>query len=623
MALSRRNTAPGRGGPGKPLTLSNLKQVFRVFRFLRPYRGPFTLASVFLVIGSLTGMLIPALMGVLIDSASPGAGHAVPAGHTMPQFRLNPHWDTTTLGLALVTLLVLQSIVSYFRVSLFAKVTEKTMASVRTHLYDHLMTLSIPFYEKRRVGEIISRSTNDVDQLSDMLSGTLPDFVRQLVAIVFGVGFIFFTSARLTLLALAIVPALMVATFFYGRFIRRLARQRQDALADTSIITEETLQNIHTVKSFSNEEYESKRYRTSLGKVVALGIRGAVYRGGFATLLSSGVFGSFIIVLWYGATLVKSGALTYGELVSFMLYVGFIGGAVAQFGDLFGRLSRSIGASERLFEIMEEPGEFATLDTDTPAPAPNLRGSVALDHLHFAYPTRTDIEVLKGITLHIQPGQKIALAGQSGAGKSTIAQLILGFYKPTAGDLLFDGKPAESYDLRTLRRQMAVVPQEVLLFGGTIRENIAYGRPGASDDAIREAARQANALTFIESFPEGLDTIVGERGVKLSGGQRQRIAIARAILKDPVILILDEATSALDSESEHLVQEALESLMRNRTTLIIAHRLSTIRHVDRIFVLQEGKIVESGSFAELENKPDGVFLQLLKLQFQKHAQQVS
>lgn len=616
MALSRRNTAPGSARPGKPLTLSNLKQVFKVFRFLRPYRGPFILASVFLVIGSLTGMLIPALMGVLIDSANPDTGKA--AGHAFPQIHLNPHWDTSTLGLALVALLLLQSFVSFFRVSLFAKVTEKTMASVRTHLYDHLMMLSIPFYEKRRVGEIISRSTNDVDQLSDMLSGTLPDFVRQLVAIVFGVAFIFFASARLTLLALAVVPALMIATFFYGRFIRRLARQRQDALADTSIITEETLQNIHTVKSFSNEEYESKRYRTSLGKVVALGVRGAVYRGGFATLLSSGVFGSFIVVLWYGATLVKGGALTYGELVAFMLYVGFIGGAVAQFGDLFGRLSRSIGASERLFEVMEEPGEFSTLDAGTPTPVKPLHGAVSLDHLHFAYPTRQDIEVLKGITLEIKPGQKIALAGQSGAGKSTIAQLILGFYKPTGGDILFDGKPAGSYDLRTLRRQMAVVPQEVLLFGGSIRENIAYGRPGASDDAIREAARQANALSFIEGFPEGLDTIVGERGVKLSGGQRQRIAIARAILKDPVILILDEATSALDSESEHLVQEALEGLMRNRTTLIIAHRLSTIRHVDRIFVLQEGKIVESGSFTDLENKPDGVFLQLLKLQFQKH-----
>ena len=600
----RGRPAAGKGEPKKPLTLSNLKQVFRIFRFLRPYRAPFILASVFLILGSFAGMVIPYLMGKLIDSASP---------HAHPSL-----WqDTTYVGVALVALLLVQSLVSYFRVSLFAKVTEKTMASVRTHLYDHLMTLSISFFEERRVGEIISRSTNDVDQLQDMLSGTLPDFVRQLVAIVFGIAFIFTTSARLTLLAIAIVPALVVATFFYGRFIRRLARERQDALADTSIITEETLQNIHTVKAFSNEEYESRRYRSSLDKVVRLGIKGAVYRGGFATLLSSGVFGSFIVVLWYGVTLMKAGALTSGNLISFMFYVGFIGGAVAQFGDLFGRLSRSIGASERLFEVMEEPGEFVALDKEPPTPIP-LHGALTLDDIHFAYPTRKDIEVLKGISFDVKPGQRIALAGQSGAGKSTIAQLILGFYKPVSGEIRFDGKPAGKYDLRALRRQMAIVPQEVLLFGGTIRENIGYGRPGASDEAIREAARQANALSFINGFPEGLDTIVGERGVKLSGGQRQRIAIARAILKDPVLLILDEATSALDSESEHLVQEALEGLMRGRTTLIIAHRLSTIRHVDRIFVLQEGAIIESGSFEDLERREDGVFRQLLKLQFQKN-----
>jgi ABC-type multidrug transport system fused ATPase/permease subunit len=600
----------GQGGkpePKKPITLSNLKKVFRIFRFLRPYRAPFILAFVFLVLGSLAGMAIPFLMGKLLDSAHLHGNQ--------------PWWkDTSSLGVGLVTILLIQSVVSYFRISLFAQVTEKTMASVRTHLYDRLMTLSISFFEEHRVGEITSRSTNDVDQLQDMLSGTLPDFIRQGVTIIIGIGFIFYTSAHLTLLAMAIVPALVVATFFYGRFIRRLARERQDALAATNIITEETMQNIHTVKAFSNEEYESKRYRGSLDKVVRLGIKGSVYRGGFATLLVSGLFGSFIVVLWYGVTLVKAGTLTEGSLISFMFYVGFIGGAVAQFGDLFGRVQRSIGSSERLFEIMEEPGEFAALDPTESGTVPRepIRGAVTLDDIRFAYPTRKDIEVLKGISFDVKPGQKIALAGQSGAGKSTIAQLILGFYKPTSGEIRFDGKPALEYDLRALRRQMAVVPQEVLLFGGTIRENIAYGRPGASDEAIREAARQANALSFINGFPEGLDTIVGERGVKLSGGQRQRIAIARAILKDPVLLILDEATSALDSESEHLVQEALEGLMRNRTTLIIAHRLSTIRHVDRIFVLQEGKIIESGSFEDLEGRPDGAFHQLLKLQFQKN-----
>jgi len=600
----------------KPLTFSNLKQVSRIFRFLRPYKVPFTFATGFLLIGSLTGMAMPFLMGKLIDAATvPSTGS------------LN---SVNKVALELVIILVVQAVVSYFRVSLFATVTEKAMAGVRTHLYDHLMTLSISFFEERRVGEITSRSTNDVDQLQDMLSGTLPDFARQVVTIIFGVTFIFLISPKLTLLALAVIPALVIATVVYGRFIRKLSRERQDALASTSVIVEETLQNIHTVKAFSNEEYESRRYRLSLDKVVSTGIRGAINRGVFTTFLVSGLFGAFILVLWYGAILIQSHALTPGILTSFMIYTGFIGGAVAQFGDLFGRFQKSIGASERLFEIMEEPGEFKDLPAVSELPEPPiqtgiapvgapLQGAIILDDLHFSYPTRKDIEVLKGISLQIKPGAKIALAGQSGAGKSTIAQLILGFYPPSSGQLLFDGVSAGAFDLRELRRQMAIVPQEVLLFGGSIKENIAYGRPGSSDSAIKEAARQANALSFIEAFPEGFDTIVGERGVKLSGGQRQRVAIARAILKDPVLLILDEATSALDSQSERLVQEALERLMKNRTTLIIAHRLSTIRHVDTIFVIQEGKIIESGSYDELENTEGGAFRQLLQLQYKKNS----
>ena len=591
----------------KPLTLSGLRQAAKIFQFLKPYRVPFVFATLFLLIGSLAGMVMPYMMGKLIDTSTL---------HNKDFLS-----DTNHVALALVAVLIVQALVSYFRVSLFASITEKAMASVRTRLYDHLMVLSISFFEERRVGEITSRSTNDVDQLQDMLSSTLPDFVRQVVTIVFGITFIFVISPRLTLLALAVIPALVIAAMIYGRFIRKLAKERQDALAATSVIVEETLQNIHTVKAFSNEAYESRRYGQSLDKVVRTGIRGAINRGAFSTFLISGLFGSFILVLWYGATLMKAGGLSAGTLTAFMFYTGFIGGAVAQFGDLFGRLQKTVGASERLFEILAEKGEFPEA-TSTAAgaaiPAAPLTGSVSLRDLHFSYPTRKDIEVLKGISLDIRPGQKVALAGQSGAGKSTIAQLILGFYQPSGGQLLFDGKRASEYDLRALRSQMAIVPQEVLLFGGTIRENIAYGHPGASDMAIREAARQANALSFIEAFPEGLDTIVGERGIKLSGGQRQRIAIARAILKDPVLLILDEATSALDSHSERQVQDALETLMRNRTTLIIAHRLSTIRHVDTIFVLQDGHIIESGSYSELEKREGGAFHQLLQLQFRKN-----
>jgi ATP-binding cassette subfamily B protein len=598
--------------PSGKKSLSNFRIIFRIFRFLKPYRVPFTFASIFLLLGSLCAMSVPWLMGVLIDT---GAGKAKP-----------PFTSTNLVGSILVGVLIIQSVLSYFRVSLFATVTEKTMAAVRIFLYEHLLTLSMTFYEVRRVGEIISRSTNDVDQLQDMLSNTLPDFARQLVTIILGIVLLLLTSTKLTLLALAVIPALVIGAVFYGRFIRRLSKERQDALADTSVVIEETLQNIQTVKAFSSEAYEARRYGHSLDKVVSTGIRGAVNRGLFSTFMLSGLLGAFSLVLWYGATLLKSGTLTSGSLTSFMLYVVFIGGAVAQFGDLFARVHKTIGASERLFDILDQSGEFPDSSTaqpsltQIPGPGERISGELTLEHIGFAYPTRRDVEVLKDISLHIPKGEKIALVGQSGAGKSTIAQLILGFYLPTQGSILLDGRPSTDYNLRVLRSQMAIVPQEVLLFGGSIRENISYGKPGASFEEIRAAAGQANALNFIESFPEGFETIVGERGVKLSGGQRQRIAIARAILKDPALLILDEATSALDAESEHQVQQALEVLMKGRTTLIIAHRLSTIRHVDRIFVLGDGKVLESGSFRELENKQGGAFHHLLQLQFQNSQQ---
>jgi len=379
---------------------------------------------------------------------------------------------------------------------------------------------------------------------------------------------------------------------------------------------EESLQNINTVKAFTNESFESKRYRNFMQKVVETGIKGAVNRGGFATFLILGLFGGFVLVVWYGTTLLKQGLIVEGDLFSFVLYTGFIGGAFGGLGDLYGRLQKTVGASERVFDILNEDGEVDLVAYDQPSM--KLSGQIEFDHVSFAYPTRKDVTILNDISFSIRQGEKVALAGYSGAGKSTIAQLILQFYKPGIGAILFDGKQAEDLGMHELRKNMAVVPQEVLLFGGTIRENIAYGKTGATDEEIIDAAIKAHAWEFIEEFPEQLQTIVGERGIKLSGGQRQRIAIARAILKDPSILILDEATSSLDSESEKYVQEALEELMENRTTIIIAHRLSTIRHVDRIFVIDEGQIAEQGNFDELSRKENGIFNNLLKLQYHKN-----
>lgn len=584
------------------ITKKSLRTAFRILAFLKPYRLAFIFGMVFLLLSSFTTMAFPRLMGILIDSANPSE---------------TASWMTNTnlIGLLLGGILLVQSIFSFFRVYLFATVSEKAMADVRIHFFDKLLTLDLPFYEQHRVGELTSRSTNDVDQLQDMLSATLPEFVRQIVTIVFGVGFIFFISPQLTLLMISSFPILVLMAVFYGKFIRKLSKQRQDALAASNVVVEETMQNVATVKTFTNENHESKRYRTFLHRVVETGIKGAINRGGFTTFLIMGLFGGFVLVIWYGTTLLKSGDIQAGDLFSFVLYTGFIGGAVGGIGDLYGRLQKTVGASERIFEIIDNEGELS-LDNE-PDTAQRLDGKIEFRNITFSYPTRKDVTVLKDISFTINPGDKIALAGHSGAGKSTIAQLILQLYLPDAGTLLFDEQAASTFERRQLRSNMALVPQEVLLFGGSIRENIAYGKPGATDDLIMEAAKKANAWQFIAQFPEQLDTVVGERGVKLSGGQRQRIAIARAILRNPAILILDEATSSLDAESEKLVQDALEKLMEDRTTIIIAHRLSTIRNVDKIFVISNGNIAESGCYESLAEKEGSVFRNLLKIQMQQ------
>jgi ABC-type multidrug transport system fused ATPase/permease subunit len=603
----------------KKITRKSFQTALRIFGFLKPYRIAFFTGLLCLLISTLISLSFPYLMGKLIDTGlqvqSNTALTAISQSinSTLDNSFITTIFSNTNLvALFLVGLLLFQAAISYFRIYFFATVTEKSMADVRMHLYDKLITLSIPFFEERRVGELTSRSTNDVDQLQDMLSMTLPEFIRQVLTIVLGIGWLFYTSAKLTFLMISTFPILVILAVVYGKYIRKISKNRQDALANSNVIVEETMQNINTVKAFSNEAYESMRYRKNMFELIRTGIKGAIARGGFTTFLILGLFGGFVLVLWYGATLLQSGDITAGELVSFMMYTLFIGGSVGGLGDLYGRLQKTVGASERIFEILDTDGEFRLPDKKSKI---YLHGAIHFDDVHFSYPTRKDIAVLNGISFKIKSGEKIALAGQSGAGKSTIAQLLLKFYNPGYGQIYVDGKNISDYDVRAYRDNISIVPQEVILFGGTIRENILYGKPDANDEEIRTAAKKANAWNFISAFPDGLETIVGERGIKLSGGQRQRIAIARAILKDPAILILDEATSSLDSESEMLVQLALDELMQNRTTVIIAHRLSTIRNADCIFVMEKGKIVEQGTFEELSKMDNGVFGNLLKLQF--------
>ncbi|MFC3880124.1 ABC transporter ATP-binding protein [Algoriphagus namhaensis] len=579
----------------RKLNKQNFAKIRGIFRFLVPYKWAFILGLVFLLLSSLTLLTFPFVAGKLIDAAQ------------------GTEWivnDINSIALMLLGILAVQSVFSFFRVWLFALVSEKSMRDIRESLYFRLVRLPMTFFDQRRTGELISRITSDVSMLQDTFSVTLAELFRQIITLLAGIVFLLVTTPKLTLFMLITFPALVLIAMIFGRFIRQLSKKTQDELAAANVIVEETLQSIQTVKSFVGEVYETTRYKRGLDRVVHVALRAAKYRGAFISFIIFALFGGIVAVMWYGSSLVAEGQMSVGELVSFVLYTTFIGGSIAGLGDIYGQVQKAIGSSERVLEILEEP-----LEPANGVNSPRLNGAIEFDQVRFFYPTRQEVVVLKSISFQVQPGEKVALVGHSGAGKSTIIQLLLKLYSIESGQIRLDDKKIEDWDLYQLRSQIGMVPQEVLLFGGSIRENIGYAKPNASEEEIIEAAKKANAWQFISKFPEGLDTLVGERGVKLSGGQRQRVAIARAILKDPSVLILDEATSSLDAESEALVQEALDELMKGRTSIIIAHRLATIRKVDRIYVIKDGEIVEQGSHQELLSASEGFYSNLVRLQF--------
>jgi ABC-type multidrug transport system fused ATPase/permease subunit len=569
--------------PKAKINSKSLKQVIRLLSYVKPYRSKFIAAMVFLFLSSLTGLTFPKFLGALIDAAQ---------GKQKYDFL-----PATLNGIGLLALIILsfQAFVSYFRVVWFVQVAEKSLADIRRDTYFKLITLPMNFFSNRRVGELNSRISADLSQIQDAITTTLAEMIRQLILLTGGITFLIIVSPKLTLTLLMLIPVLVVVAVVFGRFIRKLSRQAQDKLAESNTVVEETLQGIANVKAFVNEAFEAGRYDRNLRDVVKLAVKGAKYRGLFASFIVFCLFGAIVAIIWYGSIMVSHHELTIGQLTEFVIYGVFVAASMGSF----------VGASERVLEILDEQGEEISIHEKNNTIKQKIEGNLSFNNVVFSYPSRPELTVLNEISFDAAAGQKVAIVGPSGSGKSTMAALILQFYHPQSGVISFD-----------IRNQVAIVPQDVMLFGGSIKENIAYGKLSASDDEIIQAAQRANAHQFISSFPEAYDTIVGERGVKLSGGQRQRIAIARALLKNPAILILDEATSSLDSESERLVQEALEELMKNRTSIIIAHRLSTIREADKIIVLEKGKIIESGSHQELISNEQGLYRYLSALQFE-------
>ena len=556
----------------------------RLLGLAAPYRWLLIGGGVFLLISSLLGLVLPWLVRGIIDGALTNGDDAL----------------LRRTILALLATFVVQALVGIAQGYLLSYAGERLVADFRRRLYAHLQALSVGFFDGRRVGELLSRLTNDVGAIQTSLTGNLLTFVQQVVMLIGAVALVIVTEWRLAGIVLLAVPPIILAGAFFGRRLQKLSGEAQAALGMTTTVLEETLAGVRTVKAFGREGYEIARYGRSVEETFAVAMRRTRVRSVFGPTITLIAFLTLTGVLIFGAREVANGQLSPGALVSALLYMAMVAGSIGGLTGVYAQLREASGAAERLFEILDTTPQIADVPGARPLPLP-VRGAVRLDALSFRYDTATPDapHTLAELDLTLAPGETVALVGPSGAGKTTLANLLLRFYEPSAGRILLDGRDLRDITLTSLREAVGVVPQEPALFGGTIGENIAYGRLDAPQEATEAAARAANAHAFIADLPEGYDTVVGERGIRLSGGQRQRVAIARAILKDPRLLILDEATSSLDNESEAAIQAALERLMRGRTTLVIAHRLSTVERADRIVVLDRGKIVEQGTHAQL------------------------
>jgi ATP-binding cassette subfamily B protein len=567
----------------------------RLLRLAKPEWRTLALGVVFLALGSGMSLIFPQAIRVIIDGAL-----------AQKQTSLI---DRTALGLAVIFLI--QAIAVALRSYLFSTAGERVVARLRVDLFSRLLDQEVAFFDARRTGELTSRLASDTTVLQNAVSANISMTLRNLASAVGGIALLFYTSPVLTGLMLLVVPPVAIGAVVYGRKVRGLSRDVQDALARASEVADETLSGIRTVRAFTAERTEAARYGRAVMGSFELARRRAAMSATFMGAASFGAFAAAVVVLWYGGHLVLDGRLTVGGLTSFLVYTLLVAFSLGALSELWADLNRAGGAAERVFELLDR---VPVIPNSGGHRLSAIRGAVRFHRVRFSYPTRRDAPVLKGIDLEVAPGERVALVGPSGAGKSTLAGLLTRLYDPDEGSISIDGAELSALDPEWFRQQVGVVSQEPILFSTTIADNIRYGRPRATDEEVEQAARAANAHTFISGFGDGYRTQVGERGVQLSGGQKQRVAIARALLKDPAILVLDEATSALDAESEHLVQEALERLMQGRTTVVIAHRLSTVVGADRVLVLDGGRIIQSGRHDQLVAQ-EGLYRRLVERQF--------
>ena len=574
----------------------DIKVLLRLLPFVMAYRGVLVLAGLFLLVAAAASLAVPVGVRQMIDH-----GFSKENGGVIDRYFL--------LLIAVSVLLGLASAARFFCISWIG---ERVVADLRQTLYNHVLGLSPSFFEVTRTGEIISRITTDTTLIQTAVGSSVSVALRNVVLLLGGIAMLLATSGRLAGLVLIAVPAVVVPLILMGRVIRRLSRASQDRVADTSAYAAETLNAVQTVQAFTHEPIDRARFAGAVGDVFKAAVRRLKARAAMIALVFILIFCSIVGVLWAGARSVLAGTMTGGELIQFMLYAVFVATAVGALSEVWGEIQQAAGAAERLFELLSTEPAISAPPVPHRLPQP-AQGSISFDRVEFAYPMRPSVPALRGISLDIKPGETVALVGPSGAGKTTVFQLLQRFYDPTKGAIRIDGIDILEADPVEVRSRLAFVPQETVIFGDTALENVRYGRPTATEDEIRAACVAAQAAGFIEAMPQGYHTFLGERGVALSGGQRQRIAIARAILRDAPILLLDEATSALDAESERLVQIALETLMRRKTTIVIAHRLATVQKADRIIVMDGGTIIAQGTHAQLVAE-GGLYARLAQLQ---------